>query len=351
MTFYPDSASKDQATPVELVAGQNLTGVDIRLARRRSVAISGNVRGIPERGTLNSFTTVLLFSWENTDSFHMNRELPVEPNGKFTIPGLTPGRYLVQARLHAPEDANLQSRAVEVHADSGDETGIALELARGEPVSGTVEFEGEAVNAPAKPSAEKLTVRLEPGRGMADSGGSNSAEVSESGAFQVPQVFPGKFRVRVMPMPENAYIKSVKLGGYEAPDGMVDLSDGVTGAGMQVTLSRNGGQFEGSVVDDDGKPLQGNLALVLLAATADDIGQQNFKPVEPGQKFRYTGLRPGKYRLIAIDVRQFSGGFERLRGLFPNAPEIEIHEGDRIVKDVKLMDAGSTARENQGANR
>jgi hypothetical protein len=143
-----------------------------------------------------------------------------------------------------------------------------------------------------------------------------------------------------MPLPENAYIKSIKVGSAQTTDGIVDLSRGINGAGISITLSRNAGQLEGKVVGDDGYPSPGTFAFVVLAATAEEIGESSIKRIEPGAKFNFTGLRPGKYRLIALDPRTMTGfPPDDFRALFPGAPEFEIHENDRLTKDVKIMTA------------
>jgi hypothetical protein len=108
----------------------------------------------------------------------------------------------------------------------------------------------------------------------------------------------------------------------------------VGGARLKVTVGLNGGQVEGTVLGEDGKPFAGPVAFVYLAATADDIDYAGGKP-----KFSFDGLRPGKYRLFAVDPRFFSGSLESFRALFPKGEEIEIREGDRLIKDVKVMAA------------
>jgi hypothetical protein len=140
-------------------------------------------------------------------------------------------------------------------------------------------------------------------------------------------------------MPENAFIKSVKLEGNESPDGLLDLSRGVKGANVRVTLSRNGGRVEGSVLDAEGEP-RIPLAHVNILASADDtdrIDRESARIVAAGEKFSFSGLRPGRYRLIATDARQSPVSVQELKALFPKAPEIEIREGDRVARDVKVM--------------
>ena len=66
------------------------------------------------------------------------------------------------------------------------------------------------------------------------------------------------------------------------------------------------------------------------------------RPTQAGDKFSYSGLRPGKYRLVALDPRQFMGGrytSETLKALLATSPEFEIHENDRLTKNLKILSA------------
>jgi hypothetical protein len=317
-TFYPGTESKDQATLVQLTAGREVTGIDIRLTRKHSLTISGVVTGMQDHSVPAG---VSMFS--SGDSFP--RLVLTAPDGRFTAPGLPPGLYHLVAR-QTSAGTPLQSPTVDVRLDSADQSNVSLALVHSEALSGTLAIEGDPVEA--------LTVLLDRYTeygGLEAAGQLARGDVDRDGSFRINQVFPGKFRVRVLPMPENAYVKSVKLDDTEAPDGILDLSRGVEGARIKVTISRNGGRLEGSVLGD-------SPAVVVLAATMEAIDDTNPQIVEPGAKFKYTGLRPGKYRLIAIGGREFTGD-ESIKALFPKAPEIEIREGDRITKDVKPMTA------------
>jgi hypothetical protein len=95
---------------------------------------------------------------------------------------------------------------------------------------------------------------------------------------------------------------------------------------------------DGVLLSVDGEPLHSPFAFVILAAKAEEISTEGSKMVEAGAKFKFSGLRPGKYRLIAFRP-QFAGDLEAIKAMFPKAPEIEIREGDRITKDVKIVAA------------
>ncbi len=331
-TFYPSAATSDKATPIELVAGQTVSGIDIHLAPKRSVTIRGTATGMPTN-TFGAPAYIMLRTVNSGAEGHGSISQPAfsQPDGTFTITGLTSGKYRLTARFEIADGASLQSASAEVDAET-DESSVVLALAHGEKLSGTVEIE-EDMSKPA--TREKLGIRLSPEIQL---GANKGADVDDSGVFHIDGVFPGKVRVTVMPLPENAYVKAIKAGAAEAQDGMVDLSHGVAGAAIHITLSRNGGRVEGRVLGDDGQPFAG-ASIVLLEESADPLDEKGIKPTEPGEKFSYSGLHPGKYRIMALDPGQFMGshdGPDALRALLAHAEEIEIHEGDRISKDIKI---------------
>jgi hypothetical protein len=334
-TFYPSASGKDSATPVELEPGQSADGIDIRLNSLVSVAISGIVTGLPAGNHDGPPAAYIILSHVpasgSFDSF--TRDAVVGSDGKFTIADIAPGRYRISARsLGAPL---LQSAPMEVAAENGSVTDLTLALVHGQTLSGTVRIQnGSKQSLPA----EKLTVRLESRSPFGQSVGSG---VTDDGKFHIDQVFPGKFNLRVSPLSENAYIKSVKLGPDEFPDGSIDLSGGVDGVQIEIVVSPNGGQLEGALVNKEGTPYsESRFAVVMLASEDTSAGgnaEPDVKQVEPGEKFSFTGLRPGKYRLMAVDPSQFPGaGTQALTSLLSTAPEIEVHENDRISKDLQV---------------
>ena len=52
-------------------------------------------------------------------------------------------------------------------------------------------------------------------------------------------------------------------------------------------------------------------------------------------------MRPGKYRICAVEIFRFAGGGGQdfMRKLFDRAEEIEIKEGDRLSKDLRMLPA------------
>jgi hypothetical protein len=329
-TYYPGSPAKAKAVQVEAVPGAELTGIDIHLVRQlRGFAIAGTVTGAPE----GSFGGMVMLQ-QGDDSRRMNAMSGsgTTPDGHFLFSNLQPGSYRLTA-LHFTDKNRLYSQPVDVRLESADVSNVNLALGPGGEVVGKLEMTGS-------PGAEKLSVGLEitsPGFGAS----APSAEVDQSGAFRITDIAPGRYRVNVAPLPENAYLKSIRLDGAEAPDGEVDLSHAAPGASLKIVVSRNGGQISGKLLDKDGQPLGALRVFVLLVPAGLDTKeidlQRSLKSFDDGT-YRLQGIRPGKYRLLTFDPDQFTANgefLETVEKLPAGAEEIEIKEGDRKVMDLK----------------
>jgi hypothetical protein len=323
-TWHPQSESKDHAVPVQATAGTETAGIDIRLVRKRSLTISGVVTGTPAGSTR---ADVFL----RTKYYGLGPYQP-DADGRFALSALAPGHYTLAARYETA-GAPMISQTVDVQLDNADDNGVSLKLVPGEEVSGTLEVEGEPADRRAK---AKRTVRLAPIRQVnAVWVEVNGGEVDQEGTFRITPIYPGKFRVSVDQMPENGFIKSVQADGEPASDGVVDLSRGVDAAKLKVTIGLNGGQIEGRLSAEGGESSPVRGATIVLADGLDEIGNRNRTSVDAGKRYRVSGLHPGKYRFIVVDsTQEFST--ESLEAMYPKAPEIEVREGDRITRDVRI---------------
>ncbi len=78
------------------------------------------------------------------------------------------------------------------------------------------------------------------------------------------------------------------------------------------------------------------MIFVALADSPDNVSFETMKRIVPGTKFSFTGIRPGNYRLLVFDPFSVRDLEQKAKELFPDAPEIEIQEGARIVHDIRL---------------
>jgi protocatechuate 3,4-dioxygenase beta subunit len=336
-TYYPSAAAVDRAEFVTATAGHDVTGIEIHLLHQRSVTISGVVSGIPA-GVMH--TSVTARFGEGVDRMYQSRNADAGPDGKFSFAAVPPGFYHVFASVNTG-NTTLRSTAEEFHVESTDPPAVGGAGVPPGELAGKLEIVGEPAGT-ALP--EKLTVRLQPvGTSMYDSG-PQEAPVGADGVFQIASLFPGKYRLRVQSLPENAYIKTVQLAGAPSADDIVDLSRGASGGELKVAISRDGAQLSGMILDDDGSPLQGPVAMVVLVEESQveklDVSQLTGDTIARASdgKYSFKGVRPGTYRILAFDAfrsrdMQDAAGMKKA---LATAGKLEIKERDRIAKDVKV---------------
>jgi hypothetical protein len=325
-TWYPSTDSRGRGTVVEAIGGRETAGNDIRLIRKRSLTLSGVVTGTPPgSGRVEVFV--------HTRSFGLPFTTP-DGDGRFTVSGLAADQYTVWAHYEAGA-VQLNSAPVVVPLESANETSLNLRLSPGEKLSGTLEFEGSAINS-APERNEKVMVHIQPVTPSfwTETHGGN---VDRQGNFSFASVFPAKYRVRAESLPENAFIKSVSVDGAVMADAVVDFSGGVNGAKMKLIIGLNGASLEGTVSSANGKPAC--CAMVALAGSIERVND-HMASVQGGKTYRFSGLPPGKYRLIVSGPSQ-DYGTQTAEELFAKAPEIELHEGDHVTRDVTFKPRGA----------
>ena len=333
-TYYPGVAAEAKASLVDAKAGAEISGMDIHLARLpRGASISGTVSG----GTDNPpGVIVFIHSEEDAGRVTYSGSTIIRETGHFLFAGLQPGTYQLNA-LDFAGKTRLYSVPVAVQVEGGDVTGVSLALAPGGEIAGSLEVAG----APAK---EKLSVGLSTARtfggvieGQPYGNELAPAAVDADGAFHIAGIPPGRYRVDVTPMPDNWYLKSVRLDGVEVAHDELDFSRGMQTASLKIVASRNGGQISGKLLDKNGEPVGAVPVLVLLVDNPKEIDLgRSAKETEDG-KYRLQGIRPGKYRLLAVDPFDMTGSEETTEKLVAAAEEIEIKEGDRKVKDLTVV--------------
>jgi Carboxypeptidase regulatory-like domain len=339
VTYYPNAADAKSAAIVQAAPGQDVAGIEIHLRRGaaaiHALTVAGLVTGIPEGAAAN----VTLRFGESYDKLYNARTIGDAPDGKFSFTGLQPDFYSVCAQ-YASGKTGLLSQAVNFQLDNSDQTGVQLALRAGEELNGTLEIAGDS---PPGASVEKRTVRLQPADSSYGWGAeAEPGETGHSGAFRLTNVVAGRFHIEVEPLPDNAFIKSITLDGVAVPDSILDFSRGVNGSRLKITVSLNGAQISGKVLGHDGEPLVLPQALVMVW----QIEKEGEKTVDGDRiangEYSIKALGPGKYRLVAIDTLEIGDlapgdGDEALKSFKAAAQEIEVKEGDRIVKDLKVL--------------
>jgi len=304
-TYYPGALEQAAAHPIELEAGQELPGIDIRMQKARVYRIRGKVVGSGPRPLRN--VRLMLFPRERGPMMGMagGPGTAVKEDGSFEIGYVQAGSYYVTVMPQGPQ-STLGKVAVDVSRDNVEN--VILTLGGGATVTGSIRLDGDAQQA-EQAQGKKITfasvrVQLSPMDGMAFNAPNGSPK--EDGSFVLENVGPDKYRVGVFGLPPGTWLKSIRASDQEVLDTGIDVGGGAAGP-IQITLGTGVGSISGIV--RDGKQQSASGGLVTLqpdplkegrndlyrTMTADQTGQFTMQNIPPGdyKLFAWGDIEPG----------------------------------------------------------
>ncbi|HXA49220.1 MAG TPA: carboxypeptidase regulatory-like domain-containing protein [Candidatus Acidoferrum sp.] len=327
-TYYPSSIAKSGATVVEAVAGKEIGGLEIRLSRQVGTSISGIVRGAPD---LSMRPNVMVQFGTTPENIRSVRSVPTDEEGRFTFRDAQPGTYRLYAVWHGKPP--MISPPAEFRLGDTDLANIELTVAPAGEVTGVVQVEGD----PPGVDPPKRTVRLESMNGFSGLQPSGGATDSK-GAFTVNGLAPSRYRVRVTPLPDNGYVKKVLVGDTESPDDTLDMSAASRSGRIKVVVARDGAQITGHVLDPDGARNPLSVVLMSPVPIAKEFNPEIVAQTQPDGTYSFKSLRPGKYRIVAIDpLRGFGNSPSDMSKQLEKGEEIELQPGARLQRDVRML--------------
>lgn len=281
-TYYPGTADESHAAPVELRAGAQLEGFDIRLQSTGVYSVSFQFEGghRPEGG----FGAFLV----SEQGFQPGRVVSFSQTG-LNFAGVPPGSYEAIVTLNSEEKQSYALKHVEV-GNADVDAGILTFLPAVE-LPGTVRVEGGAFNGLTRVRINLQSQYATPAMG------SHIAQVQPDGSFLLKNAPPAAYEVAINRV-SGVYLKSVRMGDRELPDRRVDLSSKLEP--LVVVLGADGGEVEGSVRNAQGDPVV--RARVNVIAYGDHAGRMDLNRAgftnEKGD-FEIKNVAPGEYKIFA----------------------------------------------------
>jgi hypothetical protein len=282
--YYPNAPSEDAALPVDVGVGADVRGIDIHLFKRvlpPVFHVSGKVTGVPPDPQIE--ISVGLYPIDGTGNGGNGEAMP--PDYAF-VATAQPGQYAILANAHSGGWEAYATGSVIV---AGNVTGVVLAMSPPPDITGRISLAESARSVKLRGVRANLR-RLRDTNGVPDVRSDAAGKL----AFGKPGP-PGHYRLEVetSSLPDGCYVQKVKLGGQEVSTDDFEIQ---TSAQLDVVLSHTAGTITGSVSDDDGKPFP-NSTVTLIPT--DGMSPPVRESVDDDGNFKFTAVRPGKYKLFA----------------------------------------------------
>lgn len=292
-TYYPDAIDRAESTPIELTAGAQARGLEIKLQKAAVYKVSGKVVNA-STGEPAVIEGLSLIRQGSRPPGLSARSIGVGAGGEFSIDAVLPGNYFLEAKLSANTDdvpALIGWQPIAVGDANLDR--VTVEMRPAIQLNGKIVFEGQA------PSAwPQITLTPTDGLNYLD-----SPMIGSDGRFHLTGLEPAAYKLTVAWMPAPLYIKSILFNGSEVdisngPEvgGIVDLSSSAA-ASLEIVVSQGTSSLSGVVNDSDGPVGPG----VFVFAASDALPPRITQTDGMG-RFSIKGLPPGDYFLLAMNV-------------------------------------------------
>jgi hypothetical protein len=334
-TWHPEATDENQAKIIEVDAGSEVAGVDIRLgAAKRAYEALGRVVD-DETGKPVAGPTVICVKIKGADDgaagfgggFGGNAK--ADEQGNFRLSGLAPGQYLLSVADYESVltggGSGHYAEGTKLEIQGSDVSGVEVRAKRGATISGVTVIED--ADPSAKQGLAQMMIMAQSSPVSSIDGDANAfafsamspviSRIGADGGFILKGVRPGKATIQTFGIAGGALkILRIERGGAEISDGIL-----VTGseeiAGVRVILGKGSGVIRGQINVTGGAPPEGwNMTVVARSEKASGLagfgGPGGQGRVDGQGRFVIDGLLPGEYELMLVMTPP--PGFD------PNAP-------------------------------
>ena len=335
-TYYPNVPDITRASPIEVKAGDDITGVDFVLLRTRSYRIRGQISNTAVDNPKGNTSVGLVPKDAETYSYEDTREGEADQKtGEFEIDDVPPGIYHVFASYHDEQNQFVGSTPVVV--TNADVYSVRIVITRGAELHGRIVREGKI--------APSMVIRIgvEPSDPQALSA-SHSTETRPDGSFSIAGLADGLYVVSASSDCDTCYLKSAVADGLDVLNAGLQVSSGSAPSPIDLVYSDRTGTIDGVVVRHDGLPAPG--ATVVLAADPlllDRRRSYRSEPTDQYGHFVFRGVPPGSYRAFAwqdVDYWSYTDP-DFLKPFEQKAKAFSISEGEKKTLQLTLLPAAT----------
>ncbi len=328
-TFFPGVAESTRASAIEVQSGGESSG-DFPIQPLQFFHVRGRVadaNGRPPASISVSFAFQTVTG--QVGAFSMG-QIYDPATGNFDVPNVMPGAYVVQLASNTVE--RMAINVVNANVEN-----LSFVLGSGTTLNGRLRTDSPASGLP--PGADRVRVQL---RGLNFAVTLAQQNADADGNFRIENIPAADYRVVVTNLPVELYAKDVRLGGFDLMTQILHVTEGSPIPGtLDVILSPNVSQIEGSVLDDRGQPIPGIQAVLVPDRNRDHA--ELFKTATTDQTGHYSikGIPPGDYKLFAWESLETFGYFDPdlMKKSDSQGKVLHITDSMKLSQDIRSIRA------------
>ena len=369
--FHPNTPDAASAVTISLNAGEERSGIDVRFLPVPISTITGTVTAPDGAVALTSIQVSMAPNGPAipTQGFGIGASIGgygstrARADGQFTLAGVSPGRYLLVARV-APAPAPRGSPppaatpaasggagaaslgatttywAVADVVVNGDDVVVPLDLRPAGEIHGRIVFDGAL-----PPPADLTRLRISLTAALASSTtalGVPPAQAHDDRTFVVTGVTPAKYRISASGLPMGWALAAATVQGRDVLDGLLDVGPDALAIDLVLTLSDHPSELSGTLQNPAGRPAP---EYVVVVFPTDRAGwtwlSRRVQAVRPGTNgvFTIPNLPPGEYYLGAVSDVETNEWFDPafLERLVPASTTITLAAGEKKTQDLRVV--------------
>jgi len=350
VTYYPGRTDEKLAVPLDLRSGDELP-VTLTPILVHTFQVRGQVTVLPA-WTAKEPAELMLESEEHEDwrfysgiiDEHGAFEIKAVPPGSYTV-WLTPTRARGLEALFDPESPYSMRVDQSVHVADADVNDLRITPLAGGRIRGRLRMDdgrkqdwSEMILEFTADSGRRSGVVLTPE--------DIHSVVKRDGSFEtLGPALAGSYHIylsRAGTVPPGYFVKSVHLGGKDVTDsGVTILSGNVT---LEVVLSANSATLEGTVIDDQSKPVP-DVPVICIPNSERRLRFDLHRKVTTDSHghFRLEAITPGEYDVFAVDTDVDEDDLKDPEFVRPpgwTGQTIALKDSDHKKIELKLSAAG-----------
>jgi len=303
-TYYPGTATVNDAKLVTLAIGQDAVGLDFVIRRVPVARVSAQV--LDSTGKAPPACGWRLMPVGGGPAGTSGFVVPATP-ARIDYPAVPPGQYWLLATATPAPGADVEFGLTQISVAGEDLSGISIHTERGARVEGRLVIDGQASLPPAT-SAQVVPHDVEfefpnPDARPTSSPAVGPVRVAADGGFVIASLFGPKL-LRVAGLPPEWALKGVWLGDAEITDVVTDFKATASPAALRVVVTNHTASVSGTVADPRGRAA-GEARVVIFAEDDGRWGPWSrfVKSVAADARghFNVEGVLPGKYLICAAE--------------------------------------------------